>query len=228
MPASRRRLPAVLFDLDGTLIDSTALILASARHAFDGVTRHSYTEAEWLTGMGMPLRTQLGRFAASEADVEPLTERYKAFQRRHHDDLVRAFDDVLATLDELRRRGHPMAIVTGKGGVMARHGLAHCGLDFDVIVAADDCVRHKPDPEPVLRALDLLGIAPEQAVFVGDSPHDMAAGNAAGVVTVGALWGPFAPGDLAAADHLLRRLADLPALLDRLPAAASALAVDEP
>jgi len=218
MPAVPRRLPAILFDLDGTLIDSTALILASARHAFDGVSAHSYTEPEWLTGMGMPLRTQVARFAASEAEVELVIARYQAFQDVHHDELVTAFHDAAATLDELRRRGHPMAIVTGKGGVMARHGLAHCRLHFDVIVAADDCVRHKPHPEPVLLALDHLGIAPEQAVFVGDSPHDMAAGNAAGVTTVGALWGPFAAHDLAAAHHRLERLADLPALLDRLPA----------
>ena len=211
---------AVLFDLDGTLLDSIELILASARHAFDGYAGRAPSDAEWLAGVGTPLLAQLRSFASDEGDVAPLVDRYRAYQLEHHDRLTRCYADVPATLAELRRRGHPMAVVTSKFGAIARRGLAHTGLDayLPVVIGADDTVRHKPDPEPVRVALARLGYPPGEAVFVGDSPHDVAAGRAAGVATVAACWGPFARAELeaAGADHFLDCLADLPALLDRL------------
>jgi pyrophosphatase PpaX len=105
-------------------------------------------------------------------------------------------------------------------GAIARRGLAWTGLDAYVplVVGADDTTRHKPDPEPVRVALDRLGHPPEEALFVGDSPFDMAAGRAAGVLAVAACWGPFPRAELevAGADHFLDSLAELPGLLDRL------------
>src|SRR5688500_10669099 len=113
-----------------------------------------------------------------------------------------------------------MAIVTSKSDAIARRSLSYLALDryFPVVVGVDSTTRHKPDPEPVLLALDRLGVRPSEAVFVGDSPHDVRAGNAAGVVTVAALWGPFSREALepAAPSHYLRCLAELPALLERI------------
>ncbi|HEX8724497.1 MAG TPA: HAD-IA family hydrolase, partial [Gemmatimonadaceae bacterium] len=101
-------------------------------------------------------------------------------------------------------------------------GLARVGLlDYmDTIVGADSTQRHKPDPEPVRVALERLGASADRALFVGDSVHDMHAGNAAGVTTVAALWGPFTRAELApsAPRHYAERVADLPALVDRLAA----------
>jgi pyrophosphatase PpaX len=96
--------------------------------------------------------------------------------------------------------------------------LVGLGEHFDCIVGCDSCDTHKPDPGPVLFALDKLGCEPGDAVFIGDSVHDMAAGNAAGVVTIAALWGPFTRDDLPPSNptHYLKRMADLPALLSRL------------
>ena len=93
----------------------------------------------------------------------------------------------------------------------------------DAVVGLDSCQRHKPDPEPVRLALDLLGYEPHEALFLGDSPHDIAAGNAAGVVTVAALWGPFPRPALEAAAprHLIRHIAELPPLVNHLTAAPS-------
>jgi pyrophosphatase PpaX len=211
---------AILFDLDGTLLDTIELILAAARHAFDGYEGGAPSDAAWLAGVGTPLHAQLREFAAHESHVEPLTDRYRAYQREHHDRLTRCYADAPATLAELARRGHPMAVVTSKVGAIARRGLAFTGLDawIPLVVGADDTERHKPDPEPVRVALDRLGYAPGEALFVGDSPFDMTAGRAAGVVAVAACWGPFPRDALAAAgaDHFLDCLADLPALLDRL------------
>jgi pyrophosphatase PpaX len=211
--------PAVLFDLDGTLIDTIELLLSSARHAFDGWHRRRPTEQEWIAGIGTPLVEQLRAYAADEVEVALLLDRYRSYQREHHDRLTRCYDDVPGVVAALAERRHPLAVVTSKATPIANQSLAFVGLDeyFPVVVGFDETSRHKPDPEPVLRALERLGVSADRAVFVGDSPHDVHAGNAAGVTTVAALWGPFDRETLAVAgpDHFIECLADLPGLLDR-------------
>ncbi|MEX2152438.1 MAG: HAD-IA family hydrolase [Gemmatimonadaceae bacterium] len=215
MPSARPL--AVLFDLDGTLIDSIELILNSAKHAFRDRAGHVPSDAEWLTGVGIPLAAMFRRYARDDDEVNTLIAKYREYQLAHHDRLVRCYDQVVETVDFIRAAGHPVAIVTSKTGWLARRGLDHVGLGahFDVIVGCDACERHKPDPEPVFVALQKLGYQPAEGVFVGDSVHDMAAGNAAGVTTIAALWGPFSREDLVASNpmHYLQRIADLPRLL---------------
>ena len=219
----RTRRLAVLFDLDGTLIDSIELILNSARHAFAGRPGYVPDDAEWLSHVGTPLATTFQRYARDEADVQALIAKYREYQLANHDRLTRAYESVVATLDRLRATGHPLGIVTSKTGWLARRGLEHVGLGshFDVIVGCDSCDLHKPDPGPVLFALREMRRAPAEAVFVGDSVHDVFAGNAAGVTTIAALWGPFSRADLAASEpkHYLERISDLPALLETLQTA---------
>jgi pyrophosphatase PpaX len=214
---------AVLFDLDGTLIDSIELILNSARYAFQGRDGHVPSDAEWLTGVGIPLVAMFQRYAKSDAEVDALIARYREYQLAHHDRLVRCYDTVIETVDFIRAAGHPVAIVTSKSTWLARRGLDHVGLGphFDHIIGCDSCERHKPDPQPVHLALERLGYAPSDAVFVGDSVHDVHAGNAAGVVTIAALWGPFGREDLVASrpQYFLERMGDLPRLLSELQTA---------
>ena len=214
-----RPLPAVLFDLDGTLVDTIELIVSSARHAFEGWPRAVPTDADWIRGIGTPLVEQLRGFAANEDEVAVLLERYRAYQHIHHDRLTRCYDDVPAVVAGLAERGYPLGIVTSKASFIARRSLEWVGLDryFPVVIGFDETKRHKPDPEPVLVALERLGATPDRAVFVGDSPHDVHSGNAAGVVTVAALWGPFDRETLAAArpNHFIGCLPELPALLDQ-------------
>ena len=220
MPASTPPTrPAVLFDLDGTLIDTIELILSSARHAFDGWKRGTPSDEEWVRGIGTPLVNQLRAYAENDAEVAELLDRYRAHQNLHHDRLTRCYDDVPAVVARLAELGHPLGIVTSKASPIAHRSLAHVGLDgyFDVVVGFDETTRHKPDPEPVLAALRRLGVPAGRAVFVGDSPHDIHAGNAAEVLTVAALWGPFDRETLAAAgpNHFIECMADLPAVLAR-------------
>jgi pyrophosphatase PpaX len=214
---------AVLFDLDGTLIDSIELILNSAKHAFRDREGHVPSDAEWLTGVGIPLATMFRRYARDDGEVDALIAKYREYQLEHHDRLVRCYDQVVDTVNTLRGASHPLGIVTSKTGWLARRGLSHVGLEahFDVIVGCDSCDRHKPDPLPVFVALEQLGYEPDQAVFVGDSVYDMEAGNAAGVTTVAALWGPFTREDLVASRpaHYLKRIVDLPPLLEQLESA---------
>ena len=188
--------PIVLFDLDGTLIDSIQLILKSAEHAFAervAAGRPGPTRDEWLAGVGRPLATMFRQFAESDEEVDRLTMRYREYQLAHHDRLMRAYAGVPEMLATLRANGHRLGIVTSKGDAMARRGLDHVGIlqHFEVIVGCDSSTRHKPDPEPVHLALERLGARPSEAAFVGDSVHDMEAGRAAEVVTIAALWGPF-------------------------------------
>jgi len=221
MPSTRPL--AVLFDLDGTLIDSIELILNSAQHAFRGRDGHVPSDAEWLTGVGIPLTTMFKRYARDEADVDALIGKYREYQLANHDRLVRSYEAVVETVDALRAAGHPLAIVTSKTGWLAQRGIDNVGLGshFDAIVGCDICEKHKPDPQPVHMALERLGYSPDQAVFVGDSIYDMQAGNAAGVTTIAALWGPFSREDLVASNptYYLERIADLPGLLERIPSA---------
>ena len=208
---------AVLFDLDGTLIDSIGLILGSMRYAFVACDAPPPTDAEWLTGVGTPLATMFRRYAVDEAEVERYIGAYRVHQLANHDRMVRCYDDVAETLSRLREGGHPLAVVTSKSDALARRGLDHTGLGefFATIVGVDVCTRHKPHPEPVLIALHRLGYEPRDAVFVGDSVHDIAAGNAAGVQTIAALWGPFSREELAPSEptHFLERIASLPQLV---------------
>lgn len=217
----RPRPLAVLFDLDGTLIDSIELILNSAQHAFRDRNGHIPSDAEWLTGVGIPLVTMFRRYARDDADIDALIGKYREYQLANHDRLVRSYHLVVETVDSLRAAGHPLGIVTSKTGWLAQRGLDNVGLGshFDVVVGCDTCDLHKPDPGPVLFALDRLGYAPDEAVFVGDSIYDMQAGNAAGVTTIAALWGPFSREDLmpSAPTHFLERIGDLPKLLQELP-----------
>jgi pyrophosphatase PpaX len=205
--------PALLFDLDGTLIDSVDLIVNSALYAFEKCGHEAPAAAEWLADLGLPLRTMFGRFMSDEAKITELVAGYREYQLANHDRLVRPYEEVAATLETLHARGHALAVVTSKAEPLAQRGLSHVGLDgfFDVVVGLESCTRHKPDPEPVRIALDRLGMRPEEAAFVGDSPHDMAAGRAAGVVTVAALWGPFSRAQLAASepDHYIERMGEL-------------------
>jgi pyrophosphatase PpaX len=210
---------AVLFDLDGTLIDSIGLLLECVHHTFEG-RLPAPTDEEWIAGIGTPLRKQLAAYTTTDEEIEELTQRYRNFQREHHDRLTWAFPGVIETLQELERRGNPMGVVTSKSNEMMDRGLAYVGaIDFmKTRIGMDSCTVHKPEPEPVLVALRELGYQPHEALFIGDSPHDIASGNAAGVTSVAALWGPFTREQLdqQRPSRYLDRITDLPALLDAL------------
>jgi pyrophosphatase PpaX len=218
----RKRPFAVLFDLDGTLIDSIGLLLKCVHHTFEGRTP-APTDEEWVAGIGTPLGRQLAPYAKDEEEVQQLTARYRSFQREQHDRFTSAFPGVVETIMELDRRGHPMGIVTSKSNEMMHRGLQWIGVDeiMRTTIGMDSCTVHKPEAFPVLLALKELGYSPSEAVFVGDSPHDIQSGNAAGVVSVAALWGPFTREQLAPSSprEYLSDITGLPALLDKLESA---------
>jgi pyrophosphatase PpaX len=186
-------LEAVLFDLDGTLLDSMELIRRSYWHALRVQLCVEPSHAEWLEGIGRPLRWQFARVARDAAEVEALLATYRAYNLAHHDASVRAFPGAVEAVRALAARGLRLGVVTSKLRHGAQRGLVRGGFDglFDVVVSADDVREAKPHPEPVERALASLGIRAERAFMVGDSPHDLAAGKAAGTRTAAVAWGPF-------------------------------------
>ena len=217
---SHREPLALLFDLDGTLVDSIELILRSFRYTFRQHTGEVPPDAKWIAGLGTPLFTQLKEFTQDDALARAMIATYREYQLAHHDEYMRAYEGVSEAMTELRAAGHATAVVTSKMSDLAARALDYTGLSWtiDVIVGMEDTKRHKPDPEPVRAALAELGRNANDAVFLGDSPYDIAAGNAAGVITVAAQWGPFAPAELDAArpTHQVSKMRDFPALVARL------------
>jgi pyrophosphatase PpaX len=187
------RYPTVLFDLDGTLIDSGAMILASFRHATRAVLAREIPDDELVAACGgATIYEQMRTFDTDR--VEELVHAYRAHNEPLHADL-RAFPGVDDVLQRLADEGRKLGIVTSKRRRTV--GLAFAVLPiapyFGAVVTADDTPRHKPRPEPVLLALERLGSRPEEAAFVGDSPFDVRAGKAARVFTVAVSWGGIHP-----------------------------------
>jgi len=193
---------ACLFDLDGTLIDSTELILTSFRHTFRVHLGAALPDEEWVTGIGTPLINQLRSLVDDEALVQRMAATYRDYQTTHHDQLLREFPGVREAMAALRSGGHAIGVVTSKARAPALLGLRSAGLTglVDVVIDFEAVTNHKPHPEPVLKALEALGCAPGDAVFVGDSPHDVVAGRTAGVRTIAVLCGPF-PRSRLEAEH---------------------------
>jgi pyrophosphatase PpaX len=187
------KLLTVLLDLDGTLIDSLRLILDSYHHT---LARHGLpprTDEEWLKGVGTPLTVQLAEWRDEMGTIEAMIATYRDYNLKHHDRMVTVYPGVLEAVREIKAAGLQTGLVTSKNRQGALRGLKLVGLEalMDVLVCADEVTNPKPHPEPVEKAVALLGADPATTVYVGDSVHDMHSGRAAGVRTAAALWGPF-------------------------------------
>ena len=193
----------ILFDLDGTLIDTTNLILACFDHSWQTVTGRGYHRDAVVATFGMPLRnamtllaSEVGHPGSTGVDfgldldlIEQLLVEYRSFNLANHDGMVQAFPGTHLVLAELRARGYRVGVVTSKGRELGQRGLALCALDgfMDVEVFLEDTDNHKPRPEPILKALEKLNTSPNLAAYVGDSRHDLIAGRSAGDQVVAAV-----------------------------------------
>ena len=184
------RFRTVLFDLDGTLVDSAAMILASMKHAALTVLRREIPDEELMAAVGGPgLRAQMEALAPEHADE--LVNVYSEHNIALHPEL-QPCAGILDALQVLHAEGRRLGIVTAKRRAtlqLAFDVLPELKRYFDVTVGAEDTERHKPNPEPLLFALDRLGEAPENAVYVGDSPFDIQAAKAAGAASIAVTWG---------------------------------------
>ena len=208
----------VLFDLDGTLIDSIRLILDSYHHTLAAHGIPPRTDDYWLRGVGTPLSVQFAEWRDDVGKLEAMVATYREYNLAHHDRMVTVYPGVVTALGAIRAAGRRTGLVTSKNRQGALRGLTLVRLEamMDVLVCADEVTNPKPHPEPVEKAVALLGADPATTVYVGDSIHDMVSGRAAGVRTAAALWGPFGREhlELAAPDYWLETPADLVTLLD--------------
>jgi pyrophosphatase PpaX len=201
-------LTAVLFDFDGTLVDTTEMIHQSMRHATSSVLgREDIPRETLLANVGQPLPRQMELIDTENA--ESLLEAYRSHHEQHHDALIREFPGVEESLSRLRSAGIKVAVVTSKRRVSVEMALEiFPGLRnvVDRFVTMEDTTHHKPHPEPLLRGLELLGSIPkERAAYVGDSPFDVEAAKAAELTSVAVSWGAFSEDALCASgpDHLV-------------------------
>jgi pyrophosphatase PpaX len=219
------KVACALFDLDGTLVDTTELILSSHEHTLGRHLRGGCPpRAAIVRTFGRSLRDTLREHAEADgaAEAAQVAERmlqtYRDYQLAHQDRWIRPIPGVKDALGALSARGLALGMVTSKSRAAARWALAKYGLDriLSVAVFHEDTERHKPDPAPLFEAARRCGVPAGTTAYVGDSIHDIAAGRAAGMKTVAALWGPFERADLerAGPDAFAATPADLLTLFD--------------
>ena len=179
----------ILFDLDGTLIDTNQLIIDSFKHTYKTHLSRDIEEKEIQQYFGEPLITTLRRYSPEKA--EELYDTYIRYNESVHDSSVNLCCDIQECLEQLKEMGCVLAVVTSKRYKMAHRGLELFGITkhFSTLVTVDDTENHKPHPEPVLRALEKLGAAADEAIMVGDSIFDIQCAHNAGVKAIQVTWG---------------------------------------
>lgn len=178
-----------LFDLDGTLLDTNNLVLVSLKYTIRQHLGKEVDERELYKYFGQPLIKIMEDFDPAQA--EDMVKTYREYNIDKHDILTEVFPQVPETLREIKKRGIPAAIVTSKLRSLANRGLGLFGLEdcFEVCVGFEDTSKHKPEPEPVLKALELLGIdSSRDIIMVGDSPYDIMCANQAGITSAVVDW----------------------------------------
>jgi len=201
----------ILFDLDGTLINTNELILQSFRHVIKLNQGREFSSEEITQHFGEPLTTILERLAPGTGTQ--LVPAYLEFNQAKHDELTAAFPGTRETLSALKALGITLGVVTSKMKHMAHRGLQLFKLEeyFSVIVAWEDCANHKPEGEPVLKALEILEHKPEGVLYVGDSTIDIQCAQHAGVKSAAVMWSSLSRDRLLASgpDFLLQNMGEL-------------------
>lgn len=210
-----RDIKAVLFDLDGTLIDSIDHIVDCWQYAMRACLGREVTREDVLPSVG---RTLVDAFEAiAPGRSEELLVAYRVRQVATHDTDVTLVPGTLETLEALRAAGLKVGMVTSKGIAVAGRGLDLFGLRpyFDVLVTFEDSTRHKPHPDPLFVACERLGIKPAESVYVGDARWDIEAARAAGMRSVGVTWGAGTEEEIAAAapDWTVNSMSEIGALV---------------
>lgn len=179
----------MLFDLDGTILDTNELIITSFLESLKGTVPAGFGREHIIPSMGEPLVDQLMRFSGL-ADVNHLVNAYREVNLRLHDEYVKPFEHVKEVLEQLYRNGIKLGVVTTKMRLTTEKGLKFVGIHpyMDAIITIDDVVNAKPHPEPVLKAMELIGADPATTLMLGDSTVDIKSAVAAGATAVGVAW----------------------------------------
>ncbi len=180
-------LPAVLFDFDGTLMDSEPAVISSYCHVFEiYATPEEFTDDRKTEVLGPPLEVEMRKFFP-DADVFEVMEEYRKFQEQHLRELMKPMSGAVELLSWLKEEGYPVGIVTSRLRKSLELILKEFELDqyFEVLVCQDDHQKPKPAPDGILYAMEHLGCS--ESVYVGDSVSDLLAGRNAGSTVIAAL-----------------------------------------
>lgn len=204
----------LLFDFDGTLLNTNHLIIETFRHVLEPKFPGKYTTKDLEAFIGPSLTETFS--AIDSENTEALIAEYLQWNRVHHDDLVTGFDDVVEVLTTLKNAGLKLAIVSTKRQASLKMGLDVLGVAdlFDTIIGNEDVENTKPHPEPVLLAVQHLGIEKHEVIMIGDNYHDIEGGQNAGVHTAGVAWSMKGPEFLQALNptYMLYTMKDLYAI----------------
>lgn len=210
------KITTLLFDLDGTLINTNELIVASFLDTLNRYYPDRYKREDVIAFNGPPLYETF--HSIDPERVEEMVKHYRKHNLEHHDLLVTEFDEVYDTLKTLKESGYKLAIVSTKISDVVKKGLQLTKLDefFEVIIALDHVEKAKPDPEPVQKALALLGSSPEESIMIGDNYHDILSGQNAGTKTAGVAWSAKGREHLEQynPDYILEKMSDLITILE--------------
>lgn len=178
----------ILFDLDGTLLDTNKLIIDSFKHTLKAHLSFDADEQELLKYFGEPLLKTLNRYSPEMADA--MFNTYIKYNEVNHDNCVIPCEGVSCLIPVLKEMGCTLAVVTSKRKPMVLRGLRLFNLEkyFSEIVSFEDTDKHKPEADPILKALELLGAKNDEAIMVGDSVFDIACAKNAGVKSVFVNW----------------------------------------
>ena len=179
----------VLFDLDGTIMDTNELIIETFLHVLKDIAPLPLTREHIIPKMGTTLEQQLREFSQRD-QVEDLVLAYREYNTMRHDDMVKPFPYVVEVLDNLRAAGVQLGVVTTKIRQTTERALRMFDLydKMDVIITVNDVTNPKPHPEPVQKAIEALGANPATTLMVGDSPADIVSANAAGAQSCAVAW----------------------------------------
>lgn len=180
----------ILFDLDGTIINTNELIISSFIHVMEkNFPGQPYTREQIIPHMGTTLEHQLQTFSGRQ-EVADLVADYREYNYAHHDELIAEFPRVREVISTLHAKGITLGIVTTKirPTTLLALEMFELGQYMDVIVTVQDVEHPKPHPEPVLTAIEQLGADPACTLMVGDSPADIKSAKAAGVTAAGVAW----------------------------------------
>ncbi|WCT56058.1 pyrophosphatase PpaX [Paenibacillus kyungheensis] len=179
----------VLLDLDGTIVDTNELIIASFINTLESNGLAPLTREQIIPHMGLTLEQQLRAFSGVD-DVTSYVTAYREYSAIHHDTMVAPFPEVTEVLTRLQAEGIKLGVVTTKIRPNTLKVLEMFQLDqfMEVIITQDDVEHTKPHPQPIERAMEALGSSPEHTLMVGDSPADLQAASAAGVMSAAVAW----------------------------------------
>jgi phosphoglycolate phosphatase len=203
----------IIFDLDGTLIDSLDDLADATNHMLTSLGRAEANrdQVRGFVGQGARRLVEKAMPNAVAEEIEIGLSVFLAYNEEHIVDKTRLYPGVAETLSALRRAGKALAVVSNKNVALCRKVLTTLEADgfFECVIGADSLQARKPSPEPLFKVLRDLGASPEQAVIVGDSINDIAAGKGAGIVTVGCTYGYGDRTEIADADYLIDTVSGL-------------------